>query len=164
MSSSKHSPWRAILETAMPTQPISSKSDSSQRSMPPPTPSIHKGVGHLPSQSIQPETFSTGANLLHQRSSGSSKPFTEVRSASDFGKDREPSSSSTSASRALPPPERLSPHRKASYKALVAEPYIDNLEPYRVFCTLCKRWINLSSRTPYSYGIWKGHVRKNHKL
>ncbi|KAF8492279.1 hypothetical protein JB92DRAFT_3003658 [Gautieria morchelliformis] len=59
--------------------------------------------------------------------------------------------------------ERLSPHRKASYKALMGEHYIGELEPFRAFCTLCHRWVDLSSRTPYSYGVWKGHVRKTDK-
>ncbi|KIJ34804.1 hypothetical protein M422DRAFT_262990 [Sphaerobolus stellatus SS14] len=60
-------------------------------------------------------------------------------------------------------PEHLNPQRKASYKALMAEPYIGKLEPFRAFCTLCNVWVNLSSRTPYSYGVWKGHVRKSEK-
>jgi hypothetical protein len=59
--------------------------------------------------------------------------------------------------------ERLSPHRKASHKALMGEPYIGELEPLRAFCTLFHRWVDLSSRTPYSYGVWKGHVRKTEK-
>ncbi|KAF8519590.1 hypothetical protein BU17DRAFT_89700 [Hysterangium stoloniferum] len=42
----------------------------------------------------------------------------------------------------FPTPEHLSPERKPSYTALMREPY-------------------LSSRTPYSHGLWKGHLQKS---
>jgi len=82
------------------------------------------------------------------------------RSASASVKESGSSSNITGSKIALSSPEHLDSQRKVSYKRLIAEPYIGNLEPYRALCTLCNVWVTLSSRTPYSYGVWKGHVRK----
>ncbi|GJJ11558.1 hypothetical protein Clacol_005792 [Clathrus columnatus] len=75
---------------------------------------------------------------------------------------KEPEGHSTSES-AFPYPDNLSPNRKASYKALRTEPFVGRLEPFRAYCTLCARWVPLSSRTPYSHGVWKGHVKNSEK-
>lgn len=135
-----------------------------QAMAPPPTPLVAQKCVIVPPVARSNSSGSPNQPPGPPPTLSTSTPVSRVRSVSIYGKDREAPSASVPTSRAaVPSLERLSPHRKASYRALVAESYIGDLEPFRAFCTLCDRWVDLSSRTPYSYGVWKGHVRKTDK-
>ncbi|KAF8505054.1 hypothetical protein JB92DRAFT_764973 [Gautieria morchelliformis] len=156
--------YRTDAQSNEPPSPHHGQPKMSQESMPPPPP---------PPVAQKPPLLSAArSNFLGSPAQSAGQPrapstphhITRARAISISAKDGVIPSAIMPTSRATALSlERLSPHRKASYKALMGEHYIGELEPFRAFCTLCHRWVDLSSRTPYSYGVWKGHVRKSDK-
>jgi len=66
----------------------------------------------------------------------------------------------TTPSHALPTDDtlRLSPEQRA--KAILMDPYADEVEPLRVFCKLCQHWIPLRKDVPYYTPAWQQHRSK----
>lgn len=66
----------------------------------------------------------------------------------------------TTPSHALPTDDtlRLSPEQRA--KALRMDPYLEEVEPLRVFCKLCQHWIPLRKDVPYYTPAWQQHRSK----
>ncbi|KAF9779322.1 hypothetical protein BJ322DRAFT_1113676 [Thelephora terrestris] len=66
----------------------------------------------------------------------------------------------TTPSHALPTEDtlRLSPEQRA--KALRMDPYLDEVEPHRVFCKLCQHWIPLRKDVHYYTPAWQQHRSK----
>ncbi|KAF8532399.1 hypothetical protein JB92DRAFT_992414 [Gautieria morchelliformis] len=158
--------YRTEAQSNEPPSPHHGQPNMSQKSMPPPPPPPPPAAQKPPLLPVARYNFlgSPVQSAGQPRAPSTPHHITRARAISISAKDGVIPSAIMPTSRATAfSLERLSPHRKASYKALMGEHYIGELEPFRAFCTLCHRWVDLSSRTPYSYGVWKGHVRKTDK-
>ncbi|KAF8532376.1 hypothetical protein JB92DRAFT_990739 [Gautieria morchelliformis] len=158
--------YRTEAQSNEPPSPHHGQPNMSQKSMHPPPPPPPPAAQKPPLLPVARSNFlgSPVQSAGQPRAPSTPHHITRARAISISAKDGVIPSAIMPTSRATAfSLERLSPHRKASYKALMGEHYIGELEPFRAFCTLCHRWVDLSSRTPYSYGVWKGHVRKTDK-
>ncbi|KZP19375.1 hypothetical protein FIBSPDRAFT_828258 [Athelia psychrophila] len=110
------------------------------------------------------QTYSVGMWLKHRaRCDGQSegtptKPEAEEAEEADADGDGDDSSSvaASSVARSKAPIRRNAQERQA---ILEADPNIQTLEPYKVLCKICQRWVKLSKSSTYSAHNWDRHKR-----
>ncbi|KAI6096908.1 hypothetical protein EDD16DRAFT_1671076 [Pisolithus croceorrhizus] len=136
-----------------PSQPQASSSSSSNRSANPENIGVPPLTGERELSAFQP------ANIIK------TPPNPEALSLTTKSSNIPPSSPGSSFKDLTPtnfPPVHESRRRNAEQRAatLRADPLIEEVEPNRVFCSLCKKWVQLRQDSSYCAYPWVQHRNK----